>query len=59
MLLGAIFIVATILVFGSVAFLAGLIGEWLSRSEKAQHTINRLAGTVFALLAVKLAFTQR
>ncbi|MFO8090665.1 MAG: LysE family translocator [Desulfatiglandaceae bacterium] len=59
MLLGAIFIVATILVFGSVAFLAGLIGEWLSRSEKAQHIINRLAGTVFTLLAVKLAFTHR
>jgi len=59
MLLGGIFIVATILVFGSVAFLAGLIGEWLSRSNKAQHIINRIAGTIFAALAVKLAFTQR
>jgi threonine/homoserine/homoserine lactone efflux protein len=59
MLLGGIFIVATILVFGSVAFLAGSIGDWLSRSNKAQQIINRIAGTVFAALAVKLAFTQR
>jgi threonine/homoserine/homoserine lactone efflux protein len=59
MLLGAIFIVATILVFGGVAFLAGLLGEWLNRSKKAQSVINRIAGTVFAALAVKLIFTQR
>jgi threonine/homoserine/homoserine lactone efflux protein len=59
MLLGGIFMVATILVFGSVAFLAGLIGEWLARSAEAQRVINRLAGTVFAALAVKLVFTER
>jgi threonine/homoserine/homoserine lactone efflux protein len=59
MLLGGIFIVATILVFGGVAFLAGLIGQWLNRSAKSQRIINLLAGAIFAGLALKLAFTQR
>jgi threonine/homoserine/homoserine lactone efflux protein len=58
-LLGFIFIIATILVFGSVALLAGAIGEWLNRSSKAQLILNRVAGTVFIGLALKLMTTQR
>jgi threonine/homoserine/homoserine lactone efflux protein len=54
-LLGCVFIFATILIFGSIAFLAGTIGAWFSRSSKVQLIMNRLAGTVFILLAVKLA----
>ncbi len=37
-------------------FAASLV---LTRSAKAQRVINRLAGTVFAALAVKLVFTER
>lgn len=59
LLLGAVFIVATILIFGSVALLAGLIGTWLSRSAMAQRVINGLAGVVFAGLALKLVIAQR
>ena len=58
-LLGAVFIAATILIFGAVALLAGAIGQWLSRSPKAQIWLNRVAGTVFAALALKLATTHR
>jgi threonine/homoserine/homoserine lactone efflux protein len=57
--LGAVFIIATILVFGSIAVLAGSIGQWLIRSDRAQLIINRLAGTVFVALALKLALTER
>jgi threonine/homoserine/homoserine lactone efflux protein len=57
--LGAVFIIATILVFGSIAILAGSIGQWLIRSDRAQLIINRLAGTVFVALALKLAVTER
>jgi threonine/homoserine/homoserine lactone efflux protein len=59
LLLGGVFILATILVFGSIALLAGTLGEWLNRSEKTQWIMNRVAGTVFVGLALKLATTGR
>jgi threonine/homoserine/homoserine lactone efflux protein len=59
LLLGAAFAVATILVFGAVALFAGSIGQWLTRSDKAQRVMNRVAGTVFAALAIKLLITER
>ncbi len=59
LLLGGIFIVSTILVFGSVAWGAGLIGEWLKRSPRAQIIMNRVAGLVFVGLAIRLATAQR
>lgn len=57
--LGGIFIVATILVFGAIALLAGTLGSWLSRSDKTQIVMNRVAGLVFVGLALKLVTTQR
>lgn len=57
--LGGLFIVSTLLVFGAIALLAGLIGQRLSQSQKAERVMNRVAGTVFAALALKLATTQR
>jgi len=59
MLLGGVFILATVLVFGGVALLAGSLGQWLNRSARAQRVMNRIAGTVFAGLALKLAMTDR
>ena len=58
-LLGGVFIIATILIFGAIELLAGLIGQWLNRSTRAQLVMNRLAGTVFVALALKLAMTRR
>jgi len=58
-MLGGLFIIATILVFGSIAVLAGTLGQWLNRSDRAQKILNRLAGAVFLSLAVKLATTRR
>ncbi|BBO84819.1 threonine transporter RhtB [Desulfosarcina ovata subsp. sediminis] len=59
LLLGGVFIVSTILVFGGIAFLAGSIGGWLNRSPRTQMIMNRLAGMVFVGLAVKLATVKR
>ena len=56
---GGVFMLATILVFGSVALSAGLVGEWFSQSPKAQRVMNYLAGTVLAGLAIKLAFSTQ
>ena len=50
-------IVATILVFGGGAILAGTISVWFSRSARVQITLNRIAGGVFVALAVKLVTT--
>ncbi len=57
--LGSIFIVATILVFGMVALIGGALGDWLNRSTRAQRVMNRIAGTVFVVLALKLVTAER
>lgn len=59
MILGFVFILATLLVFGGIAFVAGYLGEWLNRSPLVQRIINWVAGTVFTALAVKLAMSDR
>ncbi|MEE4297904.1 MAG: LysE family translocator [Pseudomonadales bacterium] len=59
LLLGAVFIVATLIVFGSVAWTAGHLGDWLRGSPRAQVVMNRVAGTVFLALALKLAVSER
>lgn len=58
-LLGLLFILAALLVFGAIAWFAGMLGEWLRQSEGAQRIMNRLAGTVFTLLALRLAVAGR
>ena len=59
LLLGGVFIVSTIIVFGGIALLAGAIGGWLNRSPRTQLIMNRLAGVVFVGLAVKLATVRQ
>jgi threonine/homoserine/homoserine lactone efflux protein len=59
LIFGALFIVTTLLVFGAVAWFAGFLGEWLKGSEKAQIIMNRIAGTVFAGLALRLVVSER
>ncbi|MFA6823165.1 MAG: LysE family translocator [Geobacter sp.] len=59
LLLGAIFMVATILVFGGIALLAGMLGACLTRSPGLQRIMNRLTATVFVGLALKLALSER
>ncbi len=57
-LLGGLFILATLLVFGGIALLAGTLGGLLSRSDRTQKMLNRVAGIVFIGLALKLAATE-
>ena len=59
LLLGAIFIGATILIFGGIALLAGMLGAWLTRSPGLQRIMNRLTATIFVGLALKLALSER
>lgn len=59
LLLGGLFIVATILIFGAIALLAGSLGVVLKRSARVQTVLNKVAGAVFLGLALKLATTHR
>ncbi len=52
--LGALFMLATLLVFGVIAYFAGMIGERLRRSPQIQKMMNRVAGVIFVGLAVGL-----
>lgn len=54
-LLGGLFICVGLIIFISIALLAGTLGGWLHSSPKAQIYLNKIAGTVFAGLALKLA----
>ena len=58
-LLGGVFIVATIIVFGLISILAGTLGERFRQSDFAQKVLNRAAAAIFTGLALKLALAQR
>lgn len=57
--LGVIFMLATLLIFGLIAWFAGLLGERLQRSPGIHQLMQRLAGLVFIGLALKLAFSPQ
>ena len=59
MLLGVVFMVATLLVFGAIACFSGVFGALLQRSARAQTVLNRVAGLVFLGLAVRLVTAER
>jgi threonine/homoserine/homoserine lactone efflux protein len=59
MVLGCVFMLATLLVFGAIACFSGAFGTLLQRSARVQRVLNRLAGLVFLGLAVRLATVQR
>jgi threonine/homoserine/homoserine lactone efflux protein len=59
LVLGAVFILSTLLVFGAIAVGSGLFGTLLQRSARARRALNWLAGTVFVGLAARLATAQR
>ena len=57
--LGAIFMFCALVVFSSIALVAGKLGNWFNRSKNAENILNKVAGTVFAGLAIKLALSER
>ncbi len=59
LLLGILFILATLLVFGSVAVAAGTLGPWFGRTPRARRMMNLGAGIVLAGLALALAAASR
>jgi len=56
---GFVFIIATLLVFGAITYLAGWFGQFLRGSARAQRLMNRTTALVFSGLALRLALAQR
>ena len=56
MLLGLLFMLSTILVFGAVALLAGFYSERLNQSAQSRIILNRSVSVIFVLLAMNLLF---
>ena len=59
LVLGGLFIVVALLVFGLIAALAGWLAGPLAGSSRAQIVLNRLAALVFLGLATRLALSSR
>lgn len=59
LVLGAIFIAVTLVVFFLIACLAGWLATRIQGSAKTQIALNRLAALVFLGLAARLAFSTR
>lgn len=56
LLLGLLFVIVGLLVDSVIAVAAGRLGEWLQRRHRVDQLLNRVAGTVFVALAVRLVF---
>ena len=59
MLLGLVFMLASLLVFGAIACFSGAFGALLQGSARAQKWLNRAAGWVFLALALRLLMAER
>ena len=57
--LGGLFMLATIVVFWTVAALGGRLAVWFNRSPRGQIIMQRVAGCVFVAMAAALLLSSR
>ena len=57
-ILGIVFIILVIIVFGAIGLTAGTFGQFLTRNRKANEILNWLCAAVFLGLGIKLALTK-
>ena len=58
-MLGGLFILSAFIVFVSISLLAAKISAWFIRTPKAHIWLNRIAGSIFVVLAGKLALIEK
>ena len=56
--LGVLFTVQAAILFGTLGYFAGRIGQWLNRNENAGLWLDRIAGGIFTGLGLKLIFSR-
>ena len=54
-ILGIVFMVVTIVVFGAVAIFAAMIGDWVRRKRAIGERLNVFAGLTFIALGIRVA----
>lgn len=57
-LLGLVFTAQAALLFGLLGFFSGTVGAWLGRHPKAGGWLDRVAGTVFVALGVRMVVSR-
>ena len=58
-LLGVIFMLQTVLIFGAIAFFSGVIGEKLRSNSAIADRLNIFAGIIFIALGMRIAWPER
>ncbi|MBP7581151.1 MAG: LysE family translocator, partial [Vogesella sp.] len=56
--LGLLFTAQAAVVFGLMGYFAGHAGQWLNTSRRRSMLLDRIAGTLFALLGLKLILSR-
>jgi threonine/homoserine/homoserine lactone efflux protein len=56
--LGVVFTLQAALLFGVLGYFAGQVGRWLNRNKNAGLWLDRIAGTIFIALGVKLVVSS-
>ena len=57
-LLGLVFTVQGAVLFGLLGYFAGTIGQWLQRKPRAGMWLDRVAGSIFVALGLRLIVTR-
>ena len=57
-LLGAFFMLQTVLIFGAVAFFSGVIGDRLRTNPSVANRLNVFAGVIFIALGIRVAWPE-
>ncbi|HWX02216.1 LysE family translocator [Collimonas sp.] len=58
LLLAAVFILQALLIFSAVALFSGMVGAFFQRKKAAASVMNRVAGTAFIGLGIRIALPQ-
>ena len=57
-LLGAVFMLQTVLIFGAIAFFSGVIGDRLRTNSSIANRLNMFAGIIFIALGIRVAWPE-
>ncbi|MEW6185011.1 MAG: LysE family translocator [Thermodesulfobacteriota bacterium] len=55
-LLGTLFVLLTLICFGMVGFFSGSLGQWLQKNKRLETRLIKIAGGIFILLGLSLAW---
>lgn len=55
---GLLFTVQAALLFGLLGFFSGAVGQWINRNESVGRWLDRIAGTIFVALGVRLIVSR-